>query len=259
MIEAVDLVTKLSGFAQDMLWLGFLVFLRIGAAVSLLPAFGEQAVPQRIKLVLALALTAVVAPAVHAEVAVVPIGWSLSMLTEVAAGLLIGIGLRLFVHALQIAAAIIAQATTLSQLFAGTGPDPQPAIGNLLVMAGLALAMKMGLHVHIVEVIILSYDPLPAGQFPGGPDIADWGLYRIAQTFSLAFALGAPFVLASLIYNVAIGIINKAMPALMVSFIGAPALAGGSLLMIAVILPLALGVWVGAIDAYMTTPFAVPR
>jgi flagellar biosynthesis protein FliR len=257
MTEMIALITQFSGLGQDMLWVGFLVFLRVGAAMALMPAFGEQAVPQRVKLALALAFTAVVAPAVNADVLAVEPGSAAPLVTEVIAGLLIGIGLRSFIHALQTAGAIIAQATTLSQLFAGTGPEPQPAIGNLLVMAGLALAVMAGLHLHVAELLILSYEPLPAGQFPGAPDMADWGLFQIARTFSLAFSLAAPFVVASFIYNVAIGVINRAMPSLMISFIGAPALAAGGLLMLAVVTPLALTVWLSAIEAYVADPFQV--
>lgn len=257
MTELITLLTQLSGLGQNMLWVGFLVFLRVGAAMALLPAFGEQAVPQRVKLVLALAFTAVVAPAVSLDLSAISPGSTKPFLTEIVAGLLIGVGLRFFIHALQIAASIIAQATTLSQLFAGTGPEPQPAIGNILVLAGLALAVMAGLHLHVAELLILSYDPLPAGQFPGATDMADWGLFQIAHAFSLGFSLAAPFVTASFIYNVAIGVINRAMPSLMVSLIGAPALALGGLLMLAVVAPLALGVWMTALDGYIAAPFQV--
>ena len=257
MTEMITLLTQLSGLGQEVLWAGFLVFLRVGSAMALLPAFAEQAVPQRVKLVLALAFTAVVAPAVNTDLAQVEVGSVTPFLTEVIAGLLIGIGLRLFIHALQTAAAIIAQATTLSQLFAGTGPDPQPAIGNILVMAGLALAMTAGLHLHVAELLILSYGPLPAGQFPGAADTAHWGLFQIARSFSLGFSLAAPFVVASFIYNVAIGVINRSMPSLMVSFVGAPALAAGGLIMFAVVTPLALAVWLTALENYTTAPYQV--
>jgi len=257
MTEMLTLMTQLSGLGKDVLWVGFLVFLRVGAAMALMPAFGEQAVPQRVKLVLTLAFTAVVAPAVSADVVTLPQGAVTPLITEVIAGLIIGAGLRLFIVALQIAGTIIAQATTLSQLFAGTGPEPQPAIANLLVMAGLALAVMSGLHLHVAELLILSYDPLPAGQFPGASDTADWGLFQIARAFSLAFALAAPFVVASFIYNVAIGVINRAMPTLMVSFVGAPALALGGLLLLAVVTPLALTAWITALDTYVVAPFQV--
>lgn len=257
MTEMIRLATELSGMGQDVLWVGFLVFLRVGAAMALMPAFGEQAVPQRVKLALALAFTAVVAPAVSADLAAIKPGASTPLISEVIAGLIIGAGLRFFIIALQIAGTIIAQATTLSQLFAGTGPEPQPAISNLLVMAGLALAVMGGLHLQVAELLILSYGPLPAGHLPGAADTADWGLVQIARAFGLAFALAAPFVVASLIYNVAIGVINRAMPTLMVSFVGAPALALGGLLMLAVVTPLALAVWIAAIEAYVAAPFQV--
>lgn len=255
MTEMITLITQLTGLGQDAMRVGFLVLLRVGAAMALLPAFGEQAVPQRVKLVLALAFTAVVAPAVTTDLMPIKTVSATPFLTEPIAGLLIGAGLRFFVHALQIAASIIAQATTLSQLFAGTGPDPQPAIGNILVLAGLALAVAMGLHLKAAELLILSYGPLPAGQFPGASDMADWGLAQIVRAFSLGFTLAAPFVLASFIYNVAIGVINRAMPSLMVSFIGAPALAAGGLVLLAVTAPLALAVWMAALDSYAAAPF----
>ena len=35
---------------------------------------------------------------------------------------------------------------------------------------------------------------------------------QIAHSFGLAFALATPFVIASLIYNLALGVINRAMP-----------------------------------------------
>ena len=55
-------------YAQLNLITAAIVFLRMGAAMALLPAFGERVVPTRIRLVLALAFTAVVAPAVTAAV-----------------------------------------------------------------------------------------------------------------------------------------------------------------------------------------------
>ena len=58
--------------------------------------------------------------------------------------------------------------------------------------------------------------------------------------------IAAPFVIGSLLYNVALGIINRAMPQLMVAFIGAPALTWGGLALFAVAAPLILSVWLAA-------------
>ena len=240
---------------SEMLWAALLVFLRVGAAMALLPAFGEQSVPQRLRLVLSLAFTAIVAPAagplpsVEAGV-LIPFG------VEVLVGLALGIALRMFIMALQIAAAIAANATSLSQLFGGVGPEPQPAIANLLVMAGLALAVASGLHVHVAQLLILSYQILPAGTVPGSIDMTQWGVAQVAHAFSLGFALAAPFTIASLLYNIALGVINRAMPALMVSFIGAPALALGGVALMAIVAPLMLVVWQQSFQTFLANPFS---
>ena len=42
----------------------------------------------------------------------------------------------------------------------------------------------------------------------------------------LAFTLAAPFVLVSVLYNLTLGVINRAMPQLMVVFVGAPVITG---------------------------------
>lgn len=254
----IEAVAALGGQA---LLAGFVVFLRIGAAMALLPAFGEHSVPARIRLVLALAFTAVVTPAVLAGVAPAAASGAAvaaAMITETLSGLAIGLVLRLFVMALEMAGTMAAQSTSLAQLF-GAGGEPMPSMSHLLVAAGLALAVMAGLHVRIAEMLILSYDLLPVGQLPDAGLIRDWGLGNIARAFALAFSLAAPFVIASLVYNVALGVINRAMPQLMVAFVGAPALTAGSLVLLAVAAPLGLAIWAHALDQFLADPFgAVP-
>ncbi|MGL6209756.1 MAG: flagellar biosynthetic protein FliR [Paracoccaceae bacterium] len=256
MTDLLRILTEVSGQTEFWLWSAFLVFLRVGAVMALMPGFGEQIVPARIRLVLALAFTAVVALAVAPQIGPSDGAFLIPMLAEVLAGLAIGISLRLFIMALTMAGMIIAQATSLAQVFGGMGPEPQPAIANMLVTAGLALAVVSGLHVRAAELMILSYDMLPPGRLPVSADLADWGLDRIARAFSLAFSLAAPFTIAALIYNVALGIINRAMPQLMVSFVGAPALTAGGLILLALATPLLLGVWLHEFYDYLDDPFA---
>ena len=256
-----DLLADLSGFAGVQLLIVGLVFLRMGAAMALLPGFGDRMVPGRIRLVLALVFTLIIAPAVTDRV-LPPQGGAgpfvLFLLAETANGLALGFILRLTVLALEMAGGLAAQSGSLSQMF-GTGGEPLPAIAHLLVMAGLALAVLSGLHVQLARALILSYDAMPAGHFPAAGLIRSWGVAQIAQAFALALSLAAPFVIAALIYNVALGVINRAMPMLMVSFIGAPALTAGTLILLAITAPLMLSVWHSAFATHLTDPFTVPR
>jgi len=257
----VEPLSELTGIAAEALAVGAVVFLRVGAAMALLPAFGEQLVPMRVRLAIALAFTLVVAPAVAPEVAVLagqPSGLARALATEVVAGLLIGMGLRLFVLALQTGGTIAAQATSLAQFFGGAGVDPQPAVAQLLMISGLALAVMAGLHVRLAELLILSYALMPAGEFPPGWAVAGWGVAQVARAFALAFSLAAPFVVAALVYNMALGAINRAMPQLMVAFVGAPALTLGGLMLLFLVVPTALVLWLGALSTFLSDPMAPP-
>ena len=252
MTAAADIVALLEGS----LWLGFLVFLRVAATVSLLPAFGESSVPIRIKLVLSLAFTAIVAPAIDVDVPVQTVGTiALLVLTETVSGVLIGLGLRLFILALQTAGSIAAQSTSLSQILGGAAIEPLPAMGYILTVGALALAALSGLHIKAAQLMILSYDLLPIGLFAGGSDVARWGIAQISRAFSLAFVLAAPFVLMSVIYNLTLGVINKAMPQLMVAFVGAPVITLGGLFILFLAAPIMLSVWLSALDRFMVAPF----
>ncbi len=257
MIPLLEELAQANGLARDWLPAAVLVFLRVGAAMSLVPGFGEQWVPMRVRLALSVVFTMTTLPAVAGRLSgldLLPAG-----AIEVAAGLILGIGLRLLIHCLQIAGAIAAQASSLAQLFGGAGVEPQPAIGHLLTIAGLALAVAFGLHVKLAALLISSYDLFPPGLRPAANEAAGWGIAHVSRSFALAFSIAAPFVLASAVYNLALGAINRAMPQLMVSFVGAPALAAGGLILLALAVAPALAIWREAVEVYLANPLAPPR
>ncbi|MEH6834283.1 MULTISPECIES: flagellar biosynthetic protein FliR [Falsihalocynthiibacter] len=252
----------ISGWGKDELTSFFFVFLRVGAALSLLPAFGEQSIPQRVRLGLAIAFTAVVYPAVSVEIRAYTMAegqaWG-GYASEILVGLILGLGLRLFVFSLQMAGSIAAQATSLSQILGSAQAEPTAAIGQLLLMAGLALAVMNGLHIRIAEAFILSYNVFGPGDVPQASDVSQWGVARIASAFSLAFSLAAPFVIASLVYNVALGVINRAMPQLMVAMVGAPAITLGGMALLLIVAPVLLAVWWDELSVFLQAPFGVMK
>lgn len=252
-----DLV--LLGAAGLKVWL--VVFFRIAAMIALMPLLGEQVIPLRLRLGAAVALTMVVFPALVDHIPDPGDGFGLIAYlgTESVIGLALGLIVRLLFMTLQMAAAQMAQAASLSQMIGGIGPEPQPAIGQLMMFAGLALAAKAGLVAHIAGLAIRTYDLLPPGQLPAPSDMANWGLTHTAAAFTLSFSLSAPLVIGSVLYNIALGLINRAMPQLSVSFIGAPALTFGMLVLLALGLPALLAIWLGALDTFLSAPFADPR
>ena len=254
----MTIMTEFMALAHAQLWVGFVVFLRVAATAALLPGFGEQSLPMRIKLAVAIAFTLIVTPVVLAT----PPTFSFSMLmtlafTETISGALIGLGVRLLILALQTAGSIAAQSTSLSQILGGAATEPVPAIGYVLTVGAVALAVISGLHVKAAMLLIHSYVLLPMGLFSAGSDVADWGIRQIAHAFELAFILAAPFVLMSVLYNLALGVINKAMPQLMVAFVGAPVITMGALFLLFLATPTILGVWLVSLDHFMANPFGL--
>lgn len=252
-----ELLADVLAISQTWLAVSFAVFLRVGVTFTVLPGIGESFIPMRVRLVGALLFTLVITPAVAPLIGpldgtVPPLRF---FLTEAVAGFILGMGLRLIVIALQVAGVMAAQATSLSQIMGGASPDPQPAIGGIMLLSGIALALASGLHVHLVHSFIISYEVLPAGAFPFPRDTAAWGIARVAAIFSIAFSLAAPFLIASLLYNLMLGVISKAMPQLMVAFVGAPAITWGSLLLLFLCLPFILQVWINHFLTGLADPF----
>ncbi len=239
-----------------------LVFTRIGAVVSLLPGIGEHFIPARVKLALTIGFSvivwAMIAPGYASPAPARPL--FAMLLIESGIGLMLGISIRLMVLGLQLAGSIAAQSTSLAQIFgAGAAPDPMPAIGSILMLAGVTLAVASGLHVKAAVAMARSYEILPMGLPVPASDVAAWGTARVARAFALGFSLAAPFVIAAFAYNLALGAINRAMPQLMVSFIGAPAITAASLLILLLAIPVMLHFWQAELDGVLAGPLAVPR
>lgn len=242
------------------LWQGFVVFIRVSALVSVLPAFGERTVPMRIKLVIAVAFTLIVFPAIPvSQIPAEPMQLARLSATEVVVGLALGLGIRLFILALHTAGSIAAQSTSLAQILGGAAVEPIPAMGYVLVVGGLALAVMSGLHVKAAELLIRSYQLFPIGLFPAGSDLSAWGVGRIASAFSLAFMLAAPFVITSVLYNLTLGVINRAMPQLMVAFVGAPVITLGGVVILFLCAPIMLEVWIQALMSFLDNPMSPVR
>ena len=85
--------------------------------------------------------------------------------------------------------------------------------------------------------------------------IAQWGVMQITQAFALAFTLAAPFIIVSVLYNVTLGVINRAMPQMMVVFVGAPVITGAGLFLLFLLSPTLLNLWADALVLFIANPF----
>lgn len=229
------------------------VLARVSLLVFLLPGLGERTISTRIRLTVALAVTAMLTPLVMDAAPAAPTsasGMALLIAAEAMNGAVLGFSVRVAVFTLQTAGSMASQHISLAQLF-GSALDGQmePPVATLFMFAGIALAVAAGLHFKAVEALAVTYEVMPFGAFPAGGDTAGWAVAQAASSFSAGLSLAMPFVVLGVIYNLAIGAANRAMPQLMVAFVGAPAITLAGLAMIALATPVVLAAWMEMVDA----------
>lgn len=234
------------------------VFARIGAIVALLPGLGERGIPMRLRLGATLALTVLVAPLVRPLAGPPPpdpSALAMILAAEAVAGLTIGLGLRLLVHALQIAGMTAAYHLSISHIFAtSVSQEAEPTFATFLSLGGIVLAMMAGLHLHVVGSMAGLYEALPFGRFPAGSDLAELSVSRLAQVFAFGISLAFPFIAISFVYNLALGALSRAMPQLLVALIGAPLLIGLGLVTLWLSLPMLYERWGEAVRGILIDP-----
>lgn len=227
------------GIGPDTVVAVFAIFCRIGGCLMVAPGFASNQVPVRIRLFIAIASALALSPALVPSVLPRLDGSLAGLLSlifsELAIGFLIGFLARLFYLALQTIGVAVTQAIGLGGI-PGTaiGDDEQvPALTTLLMVAATTLLFVTGLHGELMRGLFDSYATIP----PGTPFAARLALVdvtdQVTDAFLLAIRIGAPFLVYSVVLNVAVGIINKLTPQIPVYFISIPfVLAGGLFLLL---------------------------
>lgn len=228
------------------------VFMRVSAIAFLTPGLGERAIPMRVRLVAAVAFTAILVPIIANDPVDLPettTAFVELLVAEALIGLLLGFALRLFIFTLQTAGSIIAQHVSLSQLFGPTvGFESEAPYTAILVMGGVALAVTADLHFHIAAALVQSYSTFSFGTFPNADWVGGWSADQTGKALHTAFALSSPFIILGFIYSLALAAASRAMPQLMAAFVGAPAITLAGLALFAAATPILLLAWLQGFD-----------
>ena len=204
-----------------------LVFARLGAIVMLIPGIGETFIPIRIRLSLALLLALVLFPLVGAAVPRIPVdvsGVALAIIKETAIGLFIGGILRFFMSSLVAAGEIMSIQTTLAfaQTANPTQATPSTTLGTFLVLMGILQIMTTNLHHLFLSAIVRSYTIFPFTKPIPLADAKDLAVQPVSRSFALGLQLAGPVVAASLIFNIATGLVGRVMPQFQIFFVATP-------------------------------------
>jgi len=216
----------------------FLAFCRMGGCMMVLPGFGSARISPRIRLFAAIGLSMAVLPVLWdviypkaSEPSATYIGLIFS---EAMIGIVYGLIARLYTLGMQFAGAILTMAIGFT---APGGHDimedtSENQLVNLLTMSGLLLLFLMDFHHIVFHALIDSYTATPVGAVIDSQKILITLTDTLRASTIIMLRLASPFLIYGLMFNVAIGLINKLAPQIPVFFISTPFLLMGGLFLL---------------------------
>jgi flagellar biosynthetic protein FliR len=225
-----------------------LVMARIGGAITLLPGLGEPALPAMLRVGLAFAITALLLPEIEPSIPPVPeasLQAAGMIVAEGATGLWIGWLARLLVLALPVAGQFIAYMLGIANVLQ---PDPElggmaTPIERLLAIAAPLAILMTGLYALPLAALAASYRLIPPGTLLPAADTAETAVRATAAAFALAVRLASPFLLVSIVWHVATGLLARLVPRLQVYFVVMPGQILGGIALLAVLSTALLTAW----------------
>jgi flagellar biosynthetic protein FliR len=215
----------------------FLIFCRVGGCLLIAPGFSSNRIPLQVRLFIALTTSLALAPVLLGKVqdgvtTQIPATMLVSIGSELLTGLLIGLLARVYFLALQTMLSAVAMALGLGGM-PGTPIDeaePLPPISSFIMMAATAILFLSDLHWELYRGLVASYARLPMGEGFGMRLSLTQLVDQIGVAFVLALRISSPFIVYSVIVNLAVGLTNKLAPQIPVYFLATPFVMIGGLL-----------------------------
>ncbi|MGB4107072.1 MAG: flagellar biosynthetic protein FliR [Alphaproteobacteria bacterium] len=221
----------LSGILEQFLAAGVLAFIltfvRMGTAVMIMPGLGDSFVPERLRLLIALALSFVLFPVTMKYMpAQVPGTFMLLMLiiTEFVIGLFFGTVARIFMTALDTAGMVISTSSGLgnAQVFNPSLAMQGSLVGAFLSVTGVLILFATDLHHLLIAGLLESYTLFPVGAIPDTGSMAELLARTVSASFSIGVKIGAPFIVLTMLIYVGMGVLSRLMPQIQVFLLAIP-------------------------------------
>ncbi len=201
-------------------------FVRIGAFVMVMPVIGSSFVPARVRLLLAVALTGVIAPLIPTPVSldVLSAAGLVTVIQEIAIGATMGFLVQLVFDAIALGGQVIGMSMGLGFavfLDRARGVN-MPVLGQLFLMLGMLVFLCLDGHLALISLLAQSFTALPITSTGLNTDVLAEVLSYTGQLFVFAMKIALPAITAILVVNLAFGVMSRAAPTLNLFAIGFP-------------------------------------
>lgn len=213
-------------YAQLNAWLTAFLwpFTRIAALIAAAPVFGHASLPARVKIGLAAFITLIVAPTLPAMPQVTAFSsagvWILVM--QLLIGAALGFTMQVVFTAVEMAGTLVGLQMGLgfATFFDPNSSASSQVISSFLNMIAVLAFLALNGHLQVITALIGSFQsvPIAAAMYgpPGMRTLVAWG----GAIFTAGLLLSLPVVIALLVANISLGILNRAAPQIGVFQIG---------------------------------------
>ena len=196
---------------------------RLTGIMLFAPFFGSIVIPARVKAVLVLALTALLYPMLSSKIPATTIShWPMMVFSELLIGVALGVATNVVFDGVQMAGQILSVQMGYSLV---NILDPQTQVESTVVATfhqtiAMLIFLRLNVHFWILRALARSFDYLPpaSGHF-GGAFTADV-LHVGAGVFAIGIQIAAPVLAATLLADIALGLLGKASPQLPLMLLG---------------------------------------
>jgi len=201
-------------------------FIRIGAFVMVMPVIGGSFVPQRVRLILAMALTLVIAPVLPSlpSVDILSMPGMVLMAQEIATGVAMGFAVQLIFDAIALGGQVISMSMGLGfAVFVDRERGVNvPVLGQLFMMLGMLIFLSLDGHLALIQMLADSFRIMPMAEGGLGQTALSTLLQWTAQLFVVAMNIALPAITALVVVNLSFGVMSRAAPTLNLFAVGFP-------------------------------------
>ncbi|MGV3484155.1 MAG: flagellar biosynthetic protein FliR [Planctomycetaceae bacterium] len=221
------MIDEITLYITKHLLLVILVMTRLSTLLMTLPAIGTG-VPKRVRAMLAVLLTFLIAPTVvamdpeYSPLATSNVDLAILLAREGLIGLLIGSVVQILVTGVQTAGELM---TGTGGMQLGDAIDPttrasMPTLAQLIGLLVIAIMIGIGGHRLLIGSLIDSFDAMPPGRVELHESMLSLVVSQMTTSLGAGIRVGAPVVAALLLCNLITGLISRTLPQINVLAIG---------------------------------------
>ncbi|PKM74448.1 MAG: flagellar biosynthetic protein FliR [Firmicutes bacterium HGW-Firmicutes-16] len=193
-----------------------LVFVRVGGMIFFNPLLNRKNIPTQFRIAFALGLSLLIIPTVPANAVSGIEGFSLAfaLIKELFAGICFGAVFQIYYYMVFVAGDIIDMGFGLSmaKVFDPATNIQTSLSGGFFQLFFVVYFFITDCHLIFVKLIVSTFDLVGIGAFNFGADVGSFIFTQFVSAFALIMHLALPFIAASFVLEIGMGVLMKLIP-----------------------------------------------